>query len=201
VGGLSDTWSILAHDGWQRGIQVDMTPTGARRLFGLPMSELAGHAVALRDVLPKHDREWLDRLAELPDWSTRLDVVEGWLARALSTATVDTRRVDAAVERITSCGGALRTGPLARDLGCSPKHLVTLFRDQVGVPPKLFAQLVRFEQVMERACSARAARWIELALDAGYCDQAHLARDVRRFTGLTPTAARAQYPDLVALLS
>ena len=54
--------------------------------------------------------------------------------------------------------------------------------------PKLFARLVRFERMM-REGRGGAQSWAELALAHGYCDQAHLAREVARFTGLTPTGA------------
>jgi AraC-like DNA-binding protein len=84
-------------------------------------------------------------------------------------------------------------GALARELNCRRKHLISLFRDQVGIPPKLLARLVRFDNVMRRARASASTPWAELALEHGYYDQAHLVRDVRRFTGLTPTRARASF--------
>jgi methylphosphotriester-DNA--protein-cysteine methyltransferase len=104
---------------------------------------------------------------------------------------VDTARVDWALARIESSGGNVDVRSLARDLGHSPKHLVALFRDQAGAPPKLLAQLVRFERVMREAHGGLVSRWADLAIAHGYFDQAHLAREVRRFTGLSPTEARA----------
>jgi AraC-like DNA-binding protein len=91
-------------------------------------------------------------------------------------------------------------GSLATELGYSRKHLIALFRDQVGIAPKLFARLVRFDRVMSEARSGRSRSWAELALACGYYDQAHLVRDVRHFTGLTPTEARASLSELGDLL-
>jgi AraC-like DNA-binding protein len=74
-------------------------------------------------------------------------------------------------------------GQLARELGYSPKHVIALFRDQVGVSPKLCMRLVRFERLRRAIRAAPASSLAELASACGYCDQSHLAREVRQFTG------------------
>jgi AraC-like DNA-binding protein len=87
---------------------------------------------------------------------------------------------------------------LSRELGYSPKHLISLFRDQVGIPPKLLARLVRFERVMGRLRPSTATKDVclaDLAAIHGYSDQAHLARDVKHFTGLTASEARQSLSD------
>ena len=193
VAGLGDAFAITEHEGSQRGVQVDLTPTGARRFFDVPLSELAGRIVALRDLPPAEPRTD-EQLDALPDWVSRLDLVEALLARRILGSRVDTARVDWAVARIEASGGALEVGSLARELGISHKHLIALFHDQVGAAPKLLARLVRFERVMRQARCGVDVRWAELAMAHGYCDQAHLARDVRRLTGLTPTEARQSLP-------
>jgi len=198
--GLGGTFADTAHEGHQRGVQVDLTPTGARRVLGVPMDELADRVVSLRDLQPELHRHLAEELAGLPDWPSRLDRVEDMLLTQLCGRTLDTRKVDWALARIGETGGAVRIASLARELDCSSRHLIALFRDQVGVSPKLCARLVRFQRLMRAVERERASRWVELALDHGYFDQAHLVRDVRSFTGLTPTQLRAQLPGLARLL-
>ncbi len=199
VSGLGDEFAITEHEGHQRGVQVDLTPTGARRFFDMPLSEFAGEIVALRDLLPGEHPELVEQLEASLDWESRLDLVEALLSRRIVGSPVDTGRVDWAVARIESCGGALEVGSLARDLGYSRKHLIALFRDQVGVPPKLLARLVRFQRVVGQARGGDRVRWAEVAIANGYSDQAHLARDVRRLTGLTPTEVRVSLSELAGL--
>jgi AraC-like DNA-binding protein len=189
VAGLGDRFAITEHEGCQRGVQVDLTPTGARRVFGIPMSELSGRIVALRDVLPTESFALSERLSAARDWAMRLDLVEGFLVRRVLGARLDSACVDWAVAQIEARGGILDVGSLARDLGYSHKHLISLFREQVGIPPKLLARLVRFERVRRTAHSDARIGWAELALRHGYCDQSHLAREVKQLTGLTPTQA------------
>jgi methylphosphotriester-DNA--protein-cysteine methyltransferase len=73
-----------------------------------------------------------------------------------------------------------------------PKHLITRFRQQVGLRPKTAARLVRFDEVSRRLDRHRPLDWGQLAADVGYADQAHLIRDFREFTGSTPTGFLAQ---------
>jgi hypothetical protein len=141
VAGLGDAFAITEHEGSQSSIQVDLTPTGARCFFGMPMSELAGRVVALSDLLPADCRRLAERLDESPDWGSRLDLVERLVARCTLGTRVDTSRVDWAVARIEAAGGALDVGSLAPELGYSRKHLITLFHDQVGIRPKLLARV------------------------------------------------------------
>lgn len=197
--GIGDVFSITRHGGRQRGVQVDLTPTGARRLFGVPASEIAGRVVALSDLLPAELEVLSEQLEATSDWALRLDLVEALLTRRILDARLDTARVDHALRRIEAASGNLDVGSLSRELGCSRKHLIELFRDQVGVPPKLLARLVRFERLMREVRRGSGLRWAELAMEAGYCDQAHLARDVRRFAGITPTQARAEIGEVARL--
>jgi len=76
---------------------------------------------------------------------------------------------------------------------------VARFRADVGLPPKSAARVLRFAALVRRLrAGGPALSWAALAADAGYADQAHLTRDVRRCAGLTPTALRATLAALPA---
>ena len=199
VAGMDDRFALTEHDGFQSGVQVNLTPIGARLFFGLPMSELAGQVVSSRDLLPRRHRSLAERLEPLPDWDARFDLVEEVLSEGLARAQVDTSVVAWAVQRIEESGGAVDMRALARDLGYSPKHVIRLFHDQVGMPPKRLARIVRFTRLARHLRKGGAGTWAELALDFGYYDQAHLVREVKRFTGVTPTQARPLLADFYGL--
>lgn len=198
VAGLSELYAVTEHEGHQRGIQVDLTPTGARRFLDMPLSEFNGGTVALRDIQPTDHASLPDQLDASPTWESRLDLIETLLARRILNARIDTSRVDWALAQIEAFGGNLKVGMLSHELGYSPKHLISLFRDQVGIPPKLLARLVRFERVMFRLRPTTTTKDVclaDLAAIHGYSDQAHLARDVKHFTGLTASEARQSLSD------
>jgi hypothetical protein len=81
VAGLHDGPAIVEHDGYQSGVQIDLTPLGAYTLLGLPAAEIADHVVHLAD-LPGWDVDRLtDRLVAAPDWATRFAHLDALLLR------------------------------------------------------------------------------------------------------------------------
>jgi AraC-like DNA-binding protein len=191
VAGLDERFTLTEHDGFQRGLQLNLTPIGARLFFDRPMSELVGRTIPFADLMPRPQRDLAERLAALPDWNARFAFVEGLVAQRIANARVRTDPVAWAFSRIEASRGAVPIRAIARELGYSPKHLIALFRDQIGVPPKLVSRIVRFEHLLRHVRASGAGSWSQLALDFGYYDQAHLARDVQHFTGMTPGVARA----------
>ncbi|MBJ6759454.1 AraC family transcriptional regulator [Myxococcaceae bacterium JPH2] len=190
IAGVDDSFTVTEHDGRQAGVQVNLTPLGGRLLLGVPMRELARRVVALPDVL-REQRGLADRLANAPSWDARLDAVEQALLARLDSARTPCAPITWAVQRIEATTGRVRVGALTEALGYSRKHLNTLFQEHVGLSPKLYAELVRFESLTQRLKSGARESWATLAFDLGFADQAHLSREVRRFAGVSPTEARA----------
>lgn len=196
VAGLHDRPSITEYRGESRGIQVDLTPIGARRLLGVPMSELTTRVVALGDVLGPDAGLLVERLADTPAWDRRFALVDAWILGRVASAPRVVPEVAWAWDRLRRTGGRVPIAALTAQTGWSARHLIDRFRDQVGVSPKLAARILRFERVVARVERARGIGWAEIAYDCGYYDQAHLNRDFRQFAGTTPTAfADALLPD------
>ena len=184
--GLHDAPAITEHDGYGYGIQSYMTPLGARRFFGLPMGEITGQVVELEDLISgPAARELAERLAEAPDWATRIDLFERAIAARVLAAPPLPSELEWAWQRLLESDGAVPITDLAAELGRSRRHLAVRFREEIGMTPKAVARLLRFERAVQRL---RAGDELgDLALDAGYYDQAHFNRDFRAFAGTTPT--------------
>lgn len=88
-------------------------------------------------------------------------------------------------------GGAVLIAVLVRELGCSRRHLAARFGEDVGMTPKAYARLLRFERAVERLRGGDAALG-RIAADCGYADQAHFSRELRAFAGATPTTLLAE---------
>jgi AraC-like DNA-binding protein len=193
VAGIHGGPTRTAHAGQQSGVELLLSPLAARRILGVPLSEIAGRVLAASDVLPGAARALPRRLAELASWAEQLDAVDDFLASALRAAPpTRTRELAWAIAQIERRAGAVRIAALARELGWSERRLERGFTEHVGVAPKLFARIARFEALMARVNSGAHRSWAEAALALGYADQSHLVRDVRQFSGLAPTAAEAQ---------
>ncbi|MFD8306276.1 helix-turn-helix domain-containing protein [Streptomyces sp. NPDC059690] len=195
LGGLHVTPALIDVPGRQSGVQVAISPLGARVLLGLPAGALAGIDAHADDVLGAGVREVHDRLREAPDWTARFRVVDGWLLGRLARGRDD--RATAAVEQawrwLLGAGGRLRVDELAARTGFSDRHLRTLFRTEIGLTPKAAARVVRFDLARRRlAARPGPPDLAALAADCGYADQSHLDREFAALASCTPSAWLAQ---------
>jgi transcriptional regulator GlxA family with amidase domain len=85
-------------------------------------------------------------------------------------------------------GGAVRVADLADGAGCSHRHLVSRFREQVGATPKTAARVLRYSRAARLLALGHLAP-AQVAAVCGYADQSHLTREFTRFAGTTPGAA------------
>lgn len=193
VAGPHDRWSVVEHDGRSAGVEVYFTPLGARRVLGLPLRELANLEVELEDVLGAVvARELVERLATAPGWAERFALLDATIAARLDAAEAPAPMVGWAWRRLQESDGRLAVGALAAEIGCSRRHLVAQVHEQLGLPPKTLARVLRFNRAVELLQRDDGARLGEIALDCGYYDQAHLNRDFRAFAGEAPTAFLAR---------
>ncbi|WP_432283215.1 AraC family transcriptional regulator [Aminobacter sp. BA135] len=168
-------------------IQVNFTPLGARRFFGMPMSELADRMVPFDELLGASGHRLRERLGEQADWHRRLDIAESFIVERMMTARLPSAEVSWALEQIMVNGGRSRIATLANEIGWSRKHLAARFADQVGVGPKAIARIVRFNRAANLSKRADRTSWADLAAECGYADQAHMLREFRELAGTTPT--------------
>jgi len=89
-------------------------------------------------------------------------------------------------------GGRVDIATLADKVGLSARHFARRFIGQLGVRPKLFARVVRFQAALEAKAIHSGKSWSEIALDFGYYDQMHMVHDFNRLAGGTPTEMLAQ---------
>jgi AraC-like DNA-binding protein len=187
--GLHDAPAITEHAGEGHGIQAYLTPLGGRQLLGMPMSELTGQVVELSDLIgPSSAAELAERLLAASDWGARFALLERAIAARVLDAPPLPTGLEWAWERLLKSDGAAPVGALADELGWSRRRLAASFREQLGLPPKPLARLLRFERAVARLRAG--ADLADVALDSGYYDQAHFNRDFRRFAGATPTEYR-----------
>jgi transcriptional regulator GlxA family with amidase domain len=143
----------------------------------------------------------LDRLREAPTVSGKFHSLETGLLHVLQGTTENRRVLHASVQYALH---AFRRLPhvrtvidVSKEAGLSRRRLSQLFREQVGMTPKLYCRLVRFRKVVRHIAAGGPVDWADVALAGGYCDQAHLAHEFREFSGLSPGGyLAAEHPSL-----
>ncbi|MEU9337067.1 helix-turn-helix domain-containing protein [Streptomyces sp. NPDC048290] len=191
AGGLMRRAVAIHHDGRQEGVQVSLTPLGARAVYGIPAADLAHRLVPLDVLLGALGVELVDRLRAAATWEARFAVLDALFLRAVGDRVSRVPpEVAEAWRRLVVSRGRVQVGAVAAELGWSRRHLTERFRGEVGLSPKTFARVLRFEHAHELATAQEPVPWAEVAAVSGYADQAHLVRDWSEFTGRTPTVWR-----------
>lgn len=168
-------------------VAVQIRASHIGTLFGTDAAALTDRSVPLRELWGGAADRVLRDLAGAPDFTARKRILERALLERHS-APADAGRCLAAegVRAIEATGGRIRVSALARQLDCSERRLLRVFRHHIGVSPKAFAGVARFRAAW--ADLARGELQVTVAAQRGYSDQAHLLREFRRFSGSRPQA-------------
>ena len=166
-------------------IQVRLSPVVARGVLG-DGADIAGSIVALDDLWGGSGARLTERLRTVPSWEARFALIGDALQRRLEDGSPIHPEIAHAWQQMETTEGQARVDDLAGEVGWSRQRLWSRFRSQVGLSPKRAAQLVRFDRAVHRLAAGRPAATV--AAETGYVDQSHLNRDIKAFTGVTPTA-------------
>ena len=186
VAGLYDSPVVVSDDGRQAGVQANLTPLGARMLLGMPMRELTSQTVALADLL---DNELSEQLTALMDWPSRFAALDAFLLRRLREARSPRPDVAHAWSRLEAARGRVPIAELCHELRCSGRHLSARFGEEVGMSPKAFSRVLRFERAAAMLTDGTPP--VEVSATCGFSDQPHLNRDFRALAGRAPAAFAA----------
>jgi AraC-like DNA-binding protein len=185
--GAYDAHVVVEANGSQGGIQVDFTILAMRLFLGRPLAELTNRGVALEDILGPSARRLTMELHDAASWDARFDLLDREIGSRITAATRPASEVLCTWQRIVASGGLVTIHSLVEETGWSQKHLISQFREHIGLAPKTFARVMRFGRAVDRLRRKDHVSLTELALDCGYYDQSHFDRDFRAFAGVTPT--------------
>jgi AraC-like DNA-binding protein len=160
----------------------------ARGIVGAPAASLTNRAIALEDVWGPAAAGLSDELAGLGE-EARIDRLESILLRRLTCAPApaNSLNVPAVARCILQTRGKVGIGELAGSAGLSRQHLTRSFREAVGITPKRFSRLARFQAGLAYTGFNANSDWVQAALELGYADQSHMIAEFREFCGLTPS--------------
>jgi len=162
-------------------------PTGLNRLVGVNMTSLLNQDPAASDVLGRSGAALGDAVRLAPDFVSRIEAVERWVA-----AREGAQGRECAIGLASRLMIAERGGPRINDLvassGLSASQFQRRFSAQVGMAPKLFARTIRFDRALAARRDDANRSWTDIVHDLGYFDQAHFVRECHAFAGLPPSS-------------
>jgi len=183
--GLIDRFTVVRSLGPVHCVQVDFKAAGARAFFRIPLTEITGHVVSLANLLGQDGDDIVEKLALCTCWRQRFRILEQFLRQRILPGPRQSSTVVEALRVIETSAGTTRISGLARALDISREHLARRFSAEVGIGPKAYSRIVRFENAMQRLQDGPDSV-AAIAHETGYADQAHLTREFGRMAGTTP---------------
>lgn len=171
---------------------IHFQPAGFFQLFGVPMQDLTDRAYEARSVLGASIGEIEARLADARNFMRRVDIASEFLGRRVSALKERPNAVASIANQILIDRGALRIPDAAARAGLSVRQFERKFIEQVGVAPRRYARIVRFQAALTAHLNA-SQTWIDVAHELGYHDQMHMVHDFRLFSGESPTRLSARF--------
>lgn len=181
------TGAISIPSGQQSSMFVIAFKKGmAYPFFPVPMNEMSDRVVDA-DLLWGRDFGHLrEHLHEIRDVDQKFAAVERFLLKNFQRHFKLNPAVDYALREILGSPDQLNLGRVSNKIGYSQKHFISMFKQQVGITPKAYLKIIRFQKAIGEIEQRREVDWTALAQDSGFYDQAHFIHDFKFFSGFTP---------------
>ena len=165
---------------------VHFKPGGAFPFFKVPSGELHNARLSLDALWAGRAAELRERLLEASTAAARFQTLEKFLLAETVRPLAQHPAVAFALRAFQDVS-PLSVSAVVERTGWSQRRFIEVFRDEVGLTPKLFSRVVRFQQVVRKVHRQRQVDWAVVAVDCGYYDQAHFINDFQIFSGFSPT--------------
>lgn len=172
---------------------IHFKPGGAFPFLGVPADEFADMHVDLETLWGASAMLLREQLCEASTAAERFQLLEKALISHLFRPMEHHYAVSTAIE-LFGRQIAVTVRDAARNVGLSERRFIQIFKAEIGVTPKLFSRVQRFQRA--RAMIHRqekTADWADISMECGYFDQSHLIREFLEFSGLSPAAYLRQY--------
>ncbi len=152
----------------------------------MPLHELTDSVVDGDLVLTNEIMHMREMILSTPDIPKKFSCAERYLLKHFGSKLVPNPFIDFAVDKILRSPSPLSIEYLSNKVGYSQKHFIQLFKENVGLTPKGFLKITRFQKTIQEIEASKKISWSGIALESGYYDQAHFINDFKSFSGFTP---------------
>jgi AraC-like DNA-binding protein len=167
---------------------VHFKPGGAFPFFNLPAGELQNTHVSLDTLWGAAAGDLREQLLETTTPEARFHSLEQALLTQITHPLTRHPAVTLALKALYREPPPGKIADVTRQIGLSQRRFIQLFNEEVGLTPKLFSRVRRFQEVLHLINGNQQVEWADIALTCGYFDQAHFIHDFQSFSGLNPTA-------------
>ncbi|WP_247234253.1 AraC family transcriptional regulator [Telluribacter sp. SYSU D00476] len=179
------TTRYVARDFWI--LQIVLQPSALYRLTGIPSYELTNTYIDAEAIWGKDIRAAHEQMCNCEDIEETIRIAEAFLEKVVRQPRRNVHSVDTISAVILNQHQPVSIDRLAHHACLSPRQFHRKFMERMGIGPKLFDKVVRFEKAFRMKNAYPHLDWLSIALACGYYDHQHLAKDYKDFTNLSPT--------------
>lgn len=174
-------------EGTFRTIGVRLLPNALKTIFGFDANELADSCLDLSLLPKKHDPEISQKLLDAHSMDSQLELLSSYLhSEVLKRQREEDMLIHYAVNQISAAKGNFALRDLQKELNLSERSLERRFRHEIGISPKLFSKICRFQAAWSQLQRRDFSKLSDIAFDNGYSDQSHFIRNFKQFAGFPP---------------
>lgn len=162
-----------------------------------PMQNLTNFVVDAELVISLKILNIRERLLEASTPFEKFQVLEKHLLKVYLKRLKENPFVDFAVSTIVATPNQCSIKTISDKVGYSQKHIIKLFKEHVGVAPKEFLKVIRFQKAIQQIENRVSVDWSQIAFDCGFYDQSHFIADFKHFSGFTPSEYMQQRGDFL----
>lgn len=166
-------------------IGIELSPSGLHRFTHFSAFEIVNQIYSFADVYGTIGRQLIEQLANTPDVMQKIDLLQAFLVGLLENSRHNLL-VDYSVQLIHHHAGLLTVGDLVEKTGYSKRYIDLLFREHVGISPKMLSAIARFQRFYYSWANANTTNFYAENLYEHYYDQAHFIKEFKKFTGHAP---------------
>lgn len=183
--GQQTSYYDLSLSGKTGMILIIFKPHGVKPFLNLPINDLQNKNLSMSDLIKNEAIELEDKLINSKNNNQRITHLENFLLKRI-IINKDFERVEHAIKIIENSKGQIKTQVIAQEVCLGIKQFERIFSKHVGLNPKKFTSIVRFQNVIRMKMNDKNANMYQLAFDNGYYDQSHFIHDFKNLTGLSP---------------
>jgi len=169
-------------------LNISFQPGVLFRLTGIPSFELTNTYIDAEEVFSKEIKLIKEHLKNAGSYPEILELAESFVGMLIKNSNKDAHGIDTAAKILLQNTDHISIDWLAKETCLCPRQFERKFRERIGVSPSLLARIARFDKAFQMKNAQSEKDWLSIAVQCGYYDYQHLARDYKDFTGLTPAS-------------
>ena len=178
--------TLSAKPGFTGSIGIELTTCGAYRFLNISMSEITNSLFSFTDIYGKEGKRLQQKMVDHEKPEHKIQIIQEFLLNRLTQENRNNQIIDYSVNLITSLNGLIEIKELERKTGFSKRYLDYLFKDHLGISPKTFSTIMRFQKFYKHWSETESLNFSRESIYELYYDQSHFIKEFKRYTGYTP---------------